>query len=76
MHIIERRFKARIDYSSLTARQHLVLYFNSALGPPSTADLPIQYCFLQGTMTPGETRLFVSLCEYVIGVVERRFDQT
>lgn len=75
MQLIDRRLKARVDYSSVATRQHLVLCFNEALGPPSKADLSIQHAFLQGTMIPGETQLFISTCEYVIGVVERNSDQ-
>jgi hypothetical protein len=67
----DRRLKLRVDYSSVEAREQLVLRFNAALGPPNKADLSIQHAFLKGTMPPGETQLFVSMCEYVIGVVDR-----
>lgn len=73
--MIERRLKARVDYSSTPARAQLVLRFNAALGPPSKADLSIQNAFLKGTMTSGEAQLFVNMCEYVIGVVERNSDR-
>lgn len=73
--MIERRLKARVDHSSTPAREHLVLRFNAALGPPDKVDLSIQNAFLKGTMTPGEATLFVSMCEYVIGVVERNSDR-
>lgn len=44
---------------------------NGALGPPNKADRAIQNAFLMGTMTPGEAQLFVSMCEYIIDIVER-----
>ena len=69
--MIERRLKTRVDHSSTLAREQLVLRFNAALGPPNKSDLSIQNAFLKGTMTPGEAQFFVSMCEYVIGVVER-----
>lgn len=73
--MIERRLKARVDHSSTLAREQLVLRFNAALGPPNKADLSVQNAFLLGTMTPGEAQLFIIICEYVIGVVERNSDR-
>ena len=67
----ERRLKPRADFSCLQIREQLLFRFNSALGPPNKADLAIQEAFLQGTMNPGETQLFISICEYVIEIVER-----
>jgi hypothetical protein len=67
----ERRLKPRKDYSSIEIRRSLVCRFNDALGPPSKADLAIQQAFLQGTMTPGEAQLFISMCEFVIDAVGR-----
>lgn len=60
------------DYSDQEVRQNLVIRFNKALGPPNTADQAIQHAFLQGTMTPSEAQLFVSMCEYVISIINRR----
>jgi len=71
VHMNERRLKPRIDFSSLQIREHLVLRFNNALGPPNKADLAIQDAFLKGTMNPGEAQLFISMCEYVLEIVER-----
>jgi len=70
-HMNERRLKPRADFSSLQIREQLVLRFNSALGPPNKADLAIQEAFLKGMMSPGETQLFISMCEYVLEIVER-----
>lgn len=67
----ELRLKPRDDHSSYEVRQNLVDRFNNALGPPNNADQAIQQAFLKGTMTPGETQLFVSMCEYVINAVDR-----
>jgi hypothetical protein len=68
--MIERRLKARVDYSLKEAREQLVLRFNDALGPPNEFDLLIQNTFLKGTMRPGESQLFAYTCEYTISVVE------
>ena len=70
-HMNERRLKPRADFSSLQIREQLVFRFNSALGPPNKSDLATQEAFLQGTMNPGETQLFISICEYVLEIVER-----
>jgi hypothetical protein len=69
--MIDRRLKPRADFSSPQIREQLVLCFNNALGPPNKADLAIQEAFLKGTMTPGEAQLFISMCEYVLEIVER-----
>lgn len=68
--MIERRLKARVDYSLKEPREQLVLRFNTALGPPNEADLLIQNTFLQGTMRPGEAQFFAYTCEYTISVIE------
>ena len=67
----DRRLKPRADFSSRQIREQLVVRFNNALGPPNKADLAIQDAFLKGTMTPGEAQLFISMCEYVLEIVER-----
>lgn len=68
--MIERRLKARVDYSLEGAREQLLLRFNTALGPPDEAELSIQNAFLKGTMRPGEAQFFAYTCEYTISVVE------
>ena len=67
----ERRLKPRADFSSLQMRERLVTRFNDALGPPNKCDLAMQSAFLNGTMNPGEKQLFITMCEYVLDVVER-----
>lgn len=68
----ERRLKPREDHSSAEIRRGLVFRFNEALGPPNKADQAIQQAFLKGTMTPGESQLFVSMCDFVIAAVGRQ----
>ena len=72
--MIERRRKPRVNYSSMEAREQLVLRLNGVLGPPNKADLSIQDNFLKGTMRPGEAQLFVNMCEFVIGVVKKNLN--
>lgn len=71
-YMIERRLKLRGDQSSPAAREQLVRRLNSTLGPPDHADLDKQNAFLKGTMTPGEAQFYISMCEYIIGIAERK----